>query len=58
MGRKIKIIRRRMKTLIVKSLLASLYQREGLYPSLVKRGKGRFFNNHFLYIVKCDRWQI
>jgi hypothetical protein len=49
MGRKIIIIiRRRMKTLIVKSLLASLYQREGIYPSLVKRGKGRFFNNHFL----------
>ena len=27
-----------MKTLIIKSLLTSLYQREDLYPSLVKRG--------------------
>jgi len=27
-----------MKTLIVKSLLSSLCQREELYPSLVKRG--------------------
>jgi hypothetical protein len=37
-----------MKTLIVKSLLSSLYQREGIYPSLAKRGKGRFFNNDAL----------
>ena len=42
-----------MKTLIGKSLLSSLYQREGLFPSLEKRGKGRFSNNvslllHFL----------
>ena len=42
-----------MKTSIIKSLLTSLYQREGKCPSLVKRGKGRFFNNdallmHFL----------
>jgi hypothetical protein len=27
-----------MKTLIIKSLLTSLYQREGIYPSLAKRG--------------------
>jgi hypothetical protein len=32
-----------MKTLIIKSLLTSLYPREEIYPSLVKRGKGRFF---------------
>jgi hypothetical protein len=37
-----------MKTLIVKSLLSSLYQREGIYPSLAKRGKRRFFNNDAL----------
>ena len=42
-----------MKTLIIKSLLSSLYHREGVYPSLAKRGKGRFSNNvalllHFL----------
>jgi len=34
-----------MKTLIIKSLITSLYQREVMYPSLEKRGKGRFFNN-------------
>jgi hypothetical protein len=32
-----------MKTLILKSLLTSLFQREGNYPSLVKRGRERFF---------------
>jgi general secretion pathway protein G len=32
-----------IKTLTVKSLLTSLYQREE-FPSLAKRGKGRFFN--------------
>jgi hypothetical protein len=37
-----------MKTLIIKSLLASLCQREVMYPSLEKRGKGRFFNNDAL----------
>jgi len=37
-----------MKTLIVKSLLSSLCQREGIYPSLAKRGVGRFFNNDAL----------
>ncbi len=37
-----------MKTLIIKSLLTSLYQREGIYPSLAKRGEGRFFNNDSL----------
>jgi hypothetical protein len=31
-----------MTTLFIKSLLSSLCQREDLYPSLVKRGKGRF----------------
>jgi len=39
-----------MKTLIIKSLLTSLCQREGNYPSLVKRGEGRFFNNDALLI--------
>jgi hypothetical protein len=37
-----------MKTLIIKSLLTSLFQREVMYPSLEKRGKGRFFNNDAL----------
>jgi len=37
-----------MKTLIIKSLLPSLYQREAMYPSLAKRGEGRFFNNDVL----------
>jgi len=47
-----------MKTLIIKSLLTSLYQREETYPSFphsggfaeakVKRGEGRFFNNDAL----------
>jgi hypothetical protein len=37
-----------MKTLIIKSLLTSLCQREGMYPSLEKRGVGRFFNNDAL----------
>jgi peptidoglycan/xylan/chitin deacetylase (PgdA/CDA1 family) len=37
-----------MKTLIIKSLLTSLYQREEMHPSLAKRGKGRFFNNDAL----------
>ena len=40
-----------MKILIIKSLLPSLYQREGNYPSLVKRGEGRFFNNVVLLIT-------
>jgi hypothetical protein len=38
-----------MKILIVKSLLPSLYQREGNSPSLIKRGKGRFFNYASFY---------
>jgi hypothetical protein len=37
-----------MKTSIIKSLLTSLYQREGMHPSLAKKGKGRFFNNDAL----------
>jgi len=46
-----------MKTLILKSFLTSLFQREVLFPSLAKRGKGRFSNNvalllHFLVIAK------
>ncbi len=40
-----------MKTLIIKSLLTSLYQREEIYPSLAKRGEGRFFNNVVLLIT-------
>jgi hypothetical protein len=39
-----------MKTLIIKSLLTSLYQREVIYPSLEKRGVGRFFNNDALLV--------
>jgi hypothetical protein len=39
-----------MKILIVKSLLTSLCQREGNYPSLAKRGKGRFFIRTYLKI--------
>ncbi|OGW52629.1 MAG: hypothetical protein A2Y81_05315 [Nitrospirae bacterium RBG_13_43_8] len=39
-----------MKTLIIKSLLTSLCQREEMLPSLPKRGKGRFFNNDALLI--------
>jgi len=34
--------------LIIKSLLTSLYQREEIYPSLAKRGEGRFFKNDTL----------
>jgi len=34
-----------MNTLIIKSLLSSLCQSEEEYPSLEKRGEGRFFNN-------------
>ena len=30
------------KRTFIKSLLTSLFQREDLYPSLVKRGEGRF----------------
>jgi hypothetical protein len=37
------------KTLSIKSLLTSLCQREAMFPSLEKRGKGRFFNNDFLH---------
>jgi len=40
-----------MKTLIIKSLPTSLYQREGNYPSLAKRDEGRFFNNVILLIT-------
>jgi hypothetical protein len=43
-----------MKALIVKSLLTSLCQREGMYPSLAKRGEGRFFNNNPLVIKFID----
>jgi hypothetical protein len=40
-----------MKTLIIKSLLTSppeADQKEVMYPSLEKRGEGRFFNNDAL----------
>ncbi|MEW6417980.1 MAG: hypothetical protein AB1480_07650, partial [Nitrospirota bacterium] len=33
-----------MTTLFIKSLLTSLCQREDLYPSLAKRGEGRFYD--------------
>jgi hypothetical protein len=33
-----------MKALSIKSLLPSLWKREVMYPSLAKRGEGRFFN--------------
>jgi hypothetical protein len=42
-----------MKKSITKSLLTSppeADQREGINPSLAKRGKGRFFNNDALLI--------
>jgi hypothetical protein len=39
-----------MKTLIIKSLLTSFYKREEIYPSLAKRGVGRFSNNDALLI--------
>jgi hypothetical protein len=45
-----------MKTLIIKSLLTSLYQREGIYPSLAKRGEGRFFNNDALLMNSFVTW--
>src|SRR4030042_3531523 len=47
-----------MKTLIIKSLLTSLWQREVIYPSLEKRGVGRFFNNDALLmnsLVTCEK---
>jgi len=37
-----------MNTSITESLLSSLLQREGINPSLAKRGKGRFFSNDSL----------
>ncbi|MEW6419136.1 MAG: hypothetical protein AB1480_13630 [Nitrospirota bacterium] len=40
-----------MKILIIKSLLPSLCQREEMYPSLEKRGEGRFFNNDVLLMT-------
>lgn len=42
-----------MKALIIKSLLSSppeADQREGVNPSLTKRGAGRFFDNNALLI--------
>ncbi|MEW6417402.1 MAG: hypothetical protein AB1480_04690 [Nitrospirota bacterium] len=44
-----------MKTLIIKSLLTSLCQREEMYPSLAKRGEGRFFNNDALLMNSLVR---
>ena len=45
-----------METL--KSLLTSLFQREGFHPSLEKRGKGRFYNIYvllflLLFVTSC-----
>jgi hypothetical protein len=37
-----------VNTAITKSLPTSLCQREGINPSLAKRGRGRFFNNDAL----------
>jgi hypothetical protein len=37
-----------VNTAITKSFPASLCQREGINPSLAKRGRGRFFNNDAL----------
>ncbi len=47
----------------IKSLLTSLFQREDLFPSLEKRGKGRFlqFYNHLSlkgYIISVSRFII
>jgi hypothetical protein len=57
-----------MKTLIIKSLLTSLYQREEMRPSFVKsvrlateRGEGRFFNSDALlmyFLVSVDYSQF
>src|SRR4030043_1312240 len=44
-----------MKTLVIKSLLTSLCQREVIYPSLEKRGVGRFFNNNALLMNSLVR---
>jgi len=46
-----------MKTLIIKSLLTSLCQREVIYPSLEKRGVGRFFNNDALLMNSLVSYQ-
>ena len=51
-----------MTTLFIKSLLSSLFQREDLYPSLVKRGKGRFsdlckFNFKTLNMLAAE-WKL
>jgi hypothetical protein len=43
-------------TLSLKSLLTSLYQREAIYPSLVKRGEGRFYGQcGFTYELLSNR---
>jgi len=40
-----------METLNIKSLLTSLCQREEFYPSLAKRGEGRFYNIFVLLLL-------
>lgn len=50
-----------MRIRIIKSLLSSAPeadQREEKHPSLVKRGKGRFFNNDFFFINSLLRVSI
>jgi len=37
-----------MKTLSIKSLLTSLWEREGNSPIVEKRGEGKFFNEELL----------
>jgi len=41
---------------IKKSLLTSLWQREGLFPSLAKRGEGRFYE-YFQTVTEGILWQ-
>jgi len=47
-----------MQPSIIKSLLTSLCQREVNSPSLIKRGKGRFFNNDVLLILLCNSGKL
>jgi hypothetical protein len=47
-----------LKTFMIKSLLTSLYQSEEIYPSLAKRGKGRFFNNDSFFMISSVSVEI
>jgi hypothetical protein len=41
-----------------KSLLTSLFQREELFPSLEKRGEGRFFNRYLFNYENLNNYII